>query len=52
MEEESQSFRGPNSGVIRLYEERRSVQEIADLFGVSRPTFYRAIGIRNSLVTQ
>jgi DNA invertase Pin-like site-specific DNA recombinase len=38
--------------VARLYKEQRPVQEIADLFGVSRPTVYRAIGSRNPLVTQ
>jgi len=30
--------------VARLYDEQRPVQEIADLFGVSRPTVYRAVG--------
>ena len=29
--------------VTRLYIEQRPVQEIADLFGVSRPTVYRVI---------
>jgi DNA invertase Pin-like site-specific DNA recombinase len=29
--------------VSRLYAEQRPVQEIADLFGVSRPTVYRAL---------
>ena len=29
--------------IIRLYQEGRQVQEIADLFGVSRPTIYRVV---------
>jgi len=29
--------------IARLYSEQRPVQEIADLFGVSRPTVYRAL---------
>ena len=29
--------------VTRLYDEQRPVQEIADLFGVSRPTIYRVM---------
>lgn len=29
--------------VARLYQEQRPVQEIADLFGVSRPTIYRVV---------
>jgi DNA invertase Pin-like site-specific DNA recombinase len=29
--------------VTRLYNEQRPVQEIADLFGVSRPTVYRVM---------
>jgi DNA invertase Pin-like site-specific DNA recombinase len=29
--------------VTRLYSDERSVQEIADLFGVSRPTIYRVM---------
>jgi DNA invertase Pin-like site-specific DNA recombinase len=29
--------------VTRLYKEQRPVQEIAELFGVSRPTIYRVM---------
>lgn len=31
--------------VLRLYREGRQVQEIADLFGVSRPTIYRVVEV-------
>jgi DNA invertase Pin-like site-specific DNA recombinase len=35
--------------IRRMYQEGRTVQSIADMFGVSRPTIYRALGDREPI---